>query len=283
MLAKRLTQRGVVFSGGSVTAVLSAGAASGSAPPALVASTIKAASLLAAGQAAGVVSAKVAALTEETVKAMFVNKLKAVLAVVLVIGLAFGGIGLGIGFSTNPVAMAQTETPKEAPVKKESPTSPVATGKDAAKGREGIQVETKDKPLVVLAVLESVDAQGARITAKWVTGSDANAALKIFVAKGEALDPRWNYYGYQLGAENLQKVMDSRPRFVNVPVRSDAKIVKEKLQLREDGNPSSLQLTKETVQRNELRAGRVVSLQLAPDSTTGFGIVGIGVVEIEKK
>ena len=52
MLAKRLTRRGVVFSGGSVAAVLSAGSASASAPPALVASTIKAASLLAAGQAA---------------------------------------------------------------------------------------------------------------------------------------------------------------------------------------------------------------------------------------
>jgi hypothetical protein len=73
MLAKRLTQRGVVFPGGSVAAVLSAGAASASAPPALVVSTIKAASLLAAGEAAGVVSAKVAALTEGTVKATFVT------------------------------------------------------------------------------------------------------------------------------------------------------------------------------------------------------------------
>src|SRR5262245_48126513 len=60
MLAKRLLRRGVVFSG-SVAAVLSAGSASASAPPALVASTIKAASSLAAGPAAGVVSAKVAA------------------------------------------------------------------------------------------------------------------------------------------------------------------------------------------------------------------------------
>src|SRR5207302_2414009 len=60
LLAKRLTQRGVVFSGGSVAAVLSAGAASAFAPPALVASTIKAASLLAVGKAAatGVASAK---------------------------------------------------------------------------------------------------------------------------------------------------------------------------------------------------------------------------------
>jgi Sigma-70, region 4 len=49
MLAKRLTRRGVVLSGGAVAAALSP--ASASAPPALVISTIKAASRLAAGQA----------------------------------------------------------------------------------------------------------------------------------------------------------------------------------------------------------------------------------------
>src|SRR5262249_24076625 len=66
LLAKRLTRRGIVFSGGSLAAVLSAQSASASAPPALVASTIKAASLCAAGKAAatGVISAQVAALTE---------------------------------------------------------------------------------------------------------------------------------------------------------------------------------------------------------------------------
>jgi RNA polymerase sigma factor (sigma-70 family) len=85
LLAKRLTQRGVVFSSGSVAAVLSAGSAA-SAPPALVASTIKAASLLAAGQAAGVVSVRIASLTEGVVKAMFVTKIKSVLAVMLVLG-----------------------------------------------------------------------------------------------------------------------------------------------------------------------------------------------------
>src|SRR5438270_6675826 len=101
LLAKRLTQRGVVLSGGSVVAVVSAAPA----PPALVASTIKAASLLAAGRAAGVISAKVAALTEGMVKAMFVTKMKSVLAVVLVVGLAIGGIGIGL--SPNPLAVAQ--------------------------------------------------------------------------------------------------------------------------------------------------------------------------------
>jgi uncharacterized protein (TIGR03067 family) len=96
MLAKRLTRRGVVFSGGSVAAVLSAGMASASASPALVASTIKVASLLAAGKAAatGMISAKVAALTKATVKAMFVTKIQSVLAGVLVIAALAGAAGL---------------------------------------------------------------------------------------------------------------------------------------------------------------------------------------------
>ncbi len=82
LLAKRLNKRGIVLSG-SVAAVLSAGSAA-FAPPALVASTIKAASLLAAGQAAGIVSVKVAALTEGVLKAMFLSKLKAVSLLLLV-------------------------------------------------------------------------------------------------------------------------------------------------------------------------------------------------------
>jgi uncharacterized protein (TIGR03067 family) len=99
LLAKRLTQQGVVFSGASVAAVLSAASASASAPPALVASTIKAASLFAASKAAaaGVISAKVAALAEGMVKTMFVNQLKSALTVVLLIlGLGIATFGLGV-------------------------------------------------------------------------------------------------------------------------------------------------------------------------------------------
>jgi uncharacterized protein (TIGR03067 family) len=107
MLAKRLTRRGVVLSGASVTSVLSAGSASASAPPALVASTIKAASLLATGKAVGVVSAKVAALTEGMVKAMFVTKLKSVLGLALVIATLVGAAGLI--FQTHAAGLPQAK------------------------------------------------------------------------------------------------------------------------------------------------------------------------------
>src|SRR6266404_6506413 len=59
---------------------------------------------------------------------MFMTKIKSVLAVVLVVGLALGGIGVGIGLLTEPVAVAQTEKPKLPPPKEESP--PVATKGD---------------------------------------------------------------------------------------------------------------------------------------------------------
>ncbi|HMF17193.1 MAG TPA: sigma-70 family RNA polymerase sigma factor, partial [Gemmataceae bacterium] len=111
MLAKRLTRRGVVFSGGSLAAVLSAASASASAPPALVASTIKATSLLGIGKAAaaGVLSAKVAALTEGVVRAMFLAKLKTVtcaLALTVLVGL--GGVALVPGSGNMPAAGAAT-------------------------------------------------------------------------------------------------------------------------------------------------------------------------------
>ena len=93
MLAKRLTRRGVALSGGALAAVLSQQAASAGVPASVVASTIKAASLLAAGKAAatGAISVKVAALTEGVMKAMLLTKLKAVIAVVLILGFVATG------------------------------------------------------------------------------------------------------------------------------------------------------------------------------------------------
>jgi RNA polymerase sigma factor (sigma-70 family) len=111
LLAKRLTRRGIVFSGGSAAAVLSASSASASAPPALVASTIKAASLLEAGRAAGVISAKVAVLTESVVKAMFLSKLKTALGTMVLVGLGVMALAYGVvaGMRVDGSGRSQTE------------------------------------------------------------------------------------------------------------------------------------------------------------------------------
>ena len=98
MLAKRLASRGLAVSGGALAVAFSQGVASASAPAALVASTIKAANLTAAGQAVsvGLISTKVIALTEGVVKTMLLMKLKtAGAAIFVVLGMVALGGGLG--------------------------------------------------------------------------------------------------------------------------------------------------------------------------------------------
>src|SRR6266851_83003 len=73
MLAKQLTRHGVKMSGGALAAMLSQSAAFACVPTSLVSSTVKAASLLAVGQATGVISVKVAALTEGVLKTMLLT------------------------------------------------------------------------------------------------------------------------------------------------------------------------------------------------------------------
>jgi RNA polymerase sigma factor (sigma-70 family) len=85
MLAKRLVRHGLAVSGGSLAAALSQTVASASVPTSVLSSTIKVTALLAAGKAVGVISGPVAALTEGVLKTMLMSKLKAVVAVVLVL------------------------------------------------------------------------------------------------------------------------------------------------------------------------------------------------------
>ena len=79
LLAKRLTRRGVALSCGALAAALSRNVASSAMPASVVDSTIKAASLFAAGQAA--ISTEVATLAEGVLKTMLLTKLKSVTAV----------------------------------------------------------------------------------------------------------------------------------------------------------------------------------------------------------
>jgi RNA polymerase sigma factor (sigma-70 family) len=116
MLAKRLARRGVVMSGVLLGAVLSSHAASACVPMAVVSSTIKAASLLAAGQGvAAVVSPTVAALQSGVMKMMFVTKIKIVLAVVLILG--FVATAATVLTGRTEVALGGQSPAAEAPVK----------------------------------------------------------------------------------------------------------------------------------------------------------------------
>ena len=88
-LAKRLARHGLAVSGASLAAALSQNVASASVPTPVLASTIKAVTLVAAGQAAatGLISANVAALTEGMVKSMLLTKLKTMAASLLMLSM----------------------------------------------------------------------------------------------------------------------------------------------------------------------------------------------------
>jgi RNA polymerase sigma factor (sigma-70 family) len=95
LLAKRLGSRGVVLSASSLAAVVSQNVASAALPIWLMSFTVKAAAMIAAGQAtvAGVVPAKVAILAEGVLKAMLLSKLKTSVVGVLLVALLIGAAG----------------------------------------------------------------------------------------------------------------------------------------------------------------------------------------------
>jgi RNA polymerase sigma factor (sigma-70 family) len=130
MLAKALARRGVVFSGGALAVAISQNAASACVPGSLVFSTVKAASMSAAGKAvAGVVSAKVAALADGVMKAMLLTKLKTIAALVLILCV----LGTGASMLTHhTLAAGQQEANKKPAPTPESnvPDAPAAKPKE---------------------------------------------------------------------------------------------------------------------------------------------------------
>jgi RNA polymerase sigma factor (sigma-70 family) len=141
LLARRLVRHGLTLSGGSLALLLARQTAYAGVPGSLVTSTAKAAALVAAGQAVatGAVSAPVVALIEGVLKAMFLNKVKTTLAVVLALGIA----GTGTVVLNRP-ALA------------DKPASPAAKGKPARPAAE-------DGP-EVSGVVRSVDTARNTIT-----------------------------------------------------------------------------------------------------------------------
>jgi RNA polymerase sigma factor (sigma-70 family) len=90
LLASRLSRRGMLLSVGSLEALLARDTALAGVPIRLIGSTARAASQVTAGGAvmAGMVSAEVAVLTREVMKAMFLFKRKVSSAVLLMVGSA---------------------------------------------------------------------------------------------------------------------------------------------------------------------------------------------------
>lgn len=124
LLRGRLVRRGVTMSAALITAGLCSGTAVAGVAPALLTSTANAAVRVALGQAAtGVISAKVAALTQGMISAMVMARLKVATFVLLAVGLVATGTGMVVfrasAAPVHPIALAQLEAP--APLANDEP------------------------------------------------------------------------------------------------------------------------------------------------------------------
>jgi RNA polymerase sigma factor (sigma-70 family) len=123
MLAKRLARYGLALSGGSLAEVLSQSVAAARVPTALLVSTVRAASLGAAGKmAAGVISAKVAALVEGVLKAMLLTRLKKT-AVLVLLAAALVGLGFGV-FADSALVQKTTQVADNPPTTSKAQAQP---------------------------------------------------------------------------------------------------------------------------------------------------------------
>jgi RNA polymerase sigma factor (sigma-70 family) len=172
MLAKRLTQRGVALSGGALAVVLSQKMASAGVPTLVVSSTIKAASLFAAGQAAGVISVKVAALTEGVLKSMLLTKLRIASAVLLVAVLC--GVA-GLICQTTAAEQPKAQPATEKGDKQKHPAD------QTDKKQPADRTEKEMKQLQGIWIAESAQPQSAQFT------THESAPYMILTIKGNAL------------------------------------------------------------------------------------------------
>lgn len=120
-LGRRLTRRGVVWPAALSAVLLSDCVAPAALAPELVGSTVEATAHVAAGQAAasGLISVKVAALTEGVMQAMLMTKLKIATAVLIVVAVVAAGVSL----TRHPTLAA--------PIPKPEPAKPVVLREDA--------------------------------------------------------------------------------------------------------------------------------------------------------
>lgn len=137
LLRHRLTRRGLVISTGILTTLLSQNAASAAVSSLLIHPTFKAALLFAAAHTTtGTASARVIALAEGVLKAMYLTKLKVVAALVLVMGVLLAG---GILTRHALVAAPQQEANQDKVTKPDDAPKP---GQEVKKGPVVVQVMT---------------------------------------------------------------------------------------------------------------------------------------------
>jgi RNA polymerase sigma factor (sigma-70 family) len=133
LLSRRLARQGLTLSGGLIATVIAQSTAAAGVPPLLMSSTVKAATLIAAGQAAAicVISAKVATLTEGVLKTMLLTKLKIATAVLLAVaGLLIAGLSALTlpALAQKPAEEKKDKEPEKGPVENQDAVKVVKPG-----------------------------------------------------------------------------------------------------------------------------------------------------------
>ncbi len=200
MLAKRLTQRGVALSGAALAVVLSERVASAGVPSSLMSSAIKSARLFAAGQAAGMISVKVAALTEGVLKTMFLKKLKTSTAGLLLVFAVLGG-GAGLHYRTQAA-----EQPQAVEQKAQQATEKANKGKQTADRKDEkpkLDMERLQGAWKVASVVEDGKKEDEDVE-KGTVWTFRDTTLKIRQTKGVVTE----FYRFKLDETTKPKSID---------------------------------------------------------------------------
>lgn len=154
MLAKRLARHGRAVTGAALATVFASRAPAG-VPASVVSSTIEAADLFAAGQAAvtGAIAPSVAALTEGVLKTMLLSKLKIAMAVFLGVALTSIGIGRCLCPLKGADSVSERQERKEENASTPSPKKTVSD-KEKLQGTWKVLVDEAQKQKQLFAVDE---------------------------------------------------------------------------------------------------------------------------------
>ena len=262
MLAKRLARHGFALSSGSLAVVLSQNAASACVPASLVTSTIKAASLFAAGQAAaaGVISVNVAALTEGMLKTMLLTKLKiamAVLVAVAVLGMSTASLTFHV-LGDQPADKAVQEKAKKVEPAI-TPVSGIVRAVDAAQSTITLANKQGEKTFSV--------AKDASVSIDGKPGKLADLPVEAHVTLNLAGDPATALSVQATGPQipGVVKAIDAARNTITVAHKSGEKTfaVAKDASVRVDGKPGKLA---------DLPVEAHVTLKLSVDQKTALSI-----------
>jgi RNA polymerase sigma factor (sigma-70 family) len=205
MLAKRLARHGLAVTSGALAVVLAQDLASAAVPTPVLLTTIKAATLLAAQQSrSGIISAKVALLTERVLRTMFLARLK----VVTVVLLALATVGAS-GIWLTPLGFTQ-----------EASNAKPAKGSGHGRADEGTRAPDASSAVSTTSQTGPDNADERAVKATWkeaaaLESKGGNAWTSAFAPDGKTLAVGGSWFGkvelWDLATAKLGRTIEGQP------------------------------------------------------------------------